>query len=218
MPKHIYLFSGLCADERAFQKLELEDYQVIHIQWIRPEKDESIELYAKRLLDQILTSNPVLIGLSFGGLMAVEISKHITTEKIILISSAKTRKEIPLPYRIMGKIRIQNILPLQLLIHPNFVTNFIFGAHTKEDKKLLGPMIEHTDLHFLKWAMVNVANWKNGFNPGNITHIHGTADRVLPYRNVKCDYTIQDGGHMMVLNRAHEVNEILHEVIKEVVE
>ena len=146
--------------------------------------------------------------------MAIEVSKHISTEKIVLISSVKTKKEIPLPYRIMGKIGLQKIFPLQLLKRPNAVTNFIFGAHTKEDKELLKPMIENTDMHFLKWAMDKVATWKNGFNPGNITHIHGTADKVLPYRNVKCDYTIDEGGHMMVLNRAVEVNEILHNILK----
>lgn len=214
MPKHIYIFSGLGADEKAFQQLDLDAYQVTHIQWIKPADDESIEAYAGRLIEQVITSKPVLMGLSFGGLMAIEVSKHISTEKIVLISSVKTKKEIPLPYRIMGKIGLQKIFPLQLLKRPNAVTNFIFGAHTKEDKELLKPMIENTDMHFLKWAMDKVATWKNGFNPGNITHIHGTADKVLPYRNVKCDYTIDEGGHMMVLNRAVEVNEILHSILK----
>jgi pimeloyl-ACP methyl ester carboxylesterase len=204
----------LGADKRAFQKLDLSHYQVTHIQWIRPERKESIEAYAKRLLDQIITSNPVLIGLSFGGLMAIEVSKHISTEKIILISSAKSKKEIPLPYRIMGRIGIQKIIPLQLLKRPNAITNFIFGAHTSEDKKLLKPMLENTDMHFLKWAMDKVANWKNGFNPGNITHIHGTADKVLPFRNVQSDFAVRGGGHMMVLNHAAEVDKIIHDLLK----
>ena len=75
-------------------------------------------------------------------------------------------------------------------------------------------MLENTDTHFLKWAMDKVSRWKNGFNPGNITHIHGTADKVLPYRNVQCDYTIRDGGHMMVLNRSGEMNKIIRDILK----
>jgi hypothetical protein len=213
LPKHLYLFSGLGADEKAFQRLDLDEYIVRHIKWMKPERDESIEEYAKRLRIFITTPNPILIGLSFGGLMAIEVSKHIVTEKIILISSAKNRNEIPLSYRIIGRIGIHRILPLQLLGRANAITDFIFGAHTKEDKKLLKPMIENTDMHFLKWAMDKVGTWKNGFNPSNLTHIHGTADRVLPYRNVTCDYTITNGGHMMVLNRAPEVNEIIQKII-----
>jgi pimeloyl-ACP methyl ester carboxylesterase len=214
LSKHIYIFSGLGADERAFQQLDLDAYHVTHIQWIKPAAEESIEVYAGRLIEQVITPKPILVGLSFGGLMAIEASKHISTEKIVLISSVKTMKEIPLPYRIMGKIGLQKIFPLQFLKHSNAITNFIFGAHSNEDKELLKPMIENTDMQFLKWAMDKVATWKNGFNPGNITHIHGTADKVLPYRNVKCDYTIDKGEHMMVLNRAGEVNEILHNILK----
>jgi len=213
LSKHLYIFSGLGADEKAFQRLDLDNYLVTHIKWMKPEMDESIESYAKRLCMQVITPKPVLMGLSFGGLMAIEVSKHMTTEKIVLISSAKNKSEIPLSYRIMGKLGFQKIFPLQLLKRPNPVTNFIFGAHTMEDKELLKPMIENTDMDFLKWAMVKVSAWKNGFDPGNITHIHGSADRVLPYRNVKCDYTIQEGSHMMVLNRSKEVNGILHDII-----
>jgi len=213
LEKHLYIFSGLGADEKAFQRLNLDAYNVTHMKWIKPEKKEGIEAYAKRLLEQVITPKPVLMGLSFGGLMAIEVSKHISTEKVILISSVKTKEEVPLPYRTMGRLGLQRLLPLQYFKRPNFITNFIFGAKTEEDKELLKPMLENTDMDFLIWAMDEVAGWKNGFDPGNITHIHGSADRVLPYRNVKCDYTIDKGGHMMVLNHARELNEILHDII-----
>ena len=94
LQKHLYIFSGLGADEKAFQKLNLDAYQLTHIRWIKPGVNEPIEEYAKRLLEQVITPNPVLMGLSFGGLMAIEVSKHIDTDKIILISSVKTKKEI----------------------------------------------------------------------------------------------------------------------------
>jgi hypothetical protein len=93
--KHIYLISGLGADERVFKHLDLSGYKATYIQWLKPEKHESITSYAERLCGQITTTKPILIGLSFGGIMAVEIAKCIDTEKIILISSIKTRKEIP---------------------------------------------------------------------------------------------------------------------------
>ena len=213
LEKHLYIFSGLGADEKAFHRLNLDAFQVTHIRWVKPGVREPIDAYAKRLLEQMITPKPVLMGLSFGGIIAIEVSRHIDTEKIILISSVKTKKEIPLPYRVLGRIGLQKIFPLQQLRHPNFITNYLFGAHTSEDKAMLKPMLENTDTDFLKWAMDQVALWKNGFVPGNITHIHGTADKVLPFKNVTCDYPIRDGGHMMVLNHADEVNEVLQEII-----
>ena len=95
LKKELYIFSGLGADERVFQRLDFSGFSPTFIKWIVPQDKETIENYATRLLDQITTTNPTLIGLSFGGLIAVEVAKQIDTEKVILIASAKTKKEIP---------------------------------------------------------------------------------------------------------------------------
>ena len=84
--KTVYVFSGLGADERVFYKIDFGNCAVIFIKWIAPKKNESIECYAVRITAQITTTHPVLVGLSFGGMMAVEVAKHIATEKIVLIS------------------------------------------------------------------------------------------------------------------------------------
>ena len=91
--KTVYVFSGLGADERVFHKIDFSSYDVHFIKWITPKKNESIESYALRLTLQITKPLPVLIGLSFGGMMAVEVAKHIATEKIVLISSAKSKNK-----------------------------------------------------------------------------------------------------------------------------
>ncbi len=58
--------------------------------WIEPLKNESLKNYAQRISNKITSDNPTLIGLSFGGILAVEISKILKLQKVILISSAKT--------------------------------------------------------------------------------------------------------------------------------
>jgi hypothetical protein len=47
--------------------------------------------------------------------------------------------------------------------------------------------------------------------PEKLVHIHGTRDGILPVRFTKPTHTIA-GGHLMVLNRAHEINKILNDV------
>ena len=79
--KKIYLISGLGADERAFQHLDLRAYDVIYIAWIEALKKETLAHYAGRLLAQVSTKKPILIGLSFGGMIAIEMAKQIETEK-----------------------------------------------------------------------------------------------------------------------------------------
>ncbi|MGO1245083.1 MAG: alpha/beta fold hydrolase [Sphingobacterium sp.] len=213
MTKEIYIFSGLGADERVFQQLDFSDFNVTFIKWIVPLPKETIEHYATRLLDQITTAKPILIGLSFGGLMAVEVAKQIDVEKIILIASAKTKNEVPFYYRYAGHFGLHKLLPPRLLKRSNFLTNWFFGVTSTVDKQLLRQILIDTDPIFLKWAIDKVAKWNNAIYAKNIFHIHGTNDKILPFEFVTCDHKIENGGHLMTLNKADELNKILHEKI-----
>lgn len=137
MTKELYIFSGLGADERVFQRLDFSGFSTTFIKWIVPQDTDTIEHYATRLLEQISTKKPTLIGLSFGGLIAVEVAKQIDTEKVILIASAKTKNEVPFYYRFAGKIGLHKLLPTRLLKNSNFITNWFFGTTSTFDKRLL---------------------------------------------------------------------------------
>ncbi len=214
MKEHLYLFSGLGADERAFAKLDLNAFSVTHIKWIQPIVNENIKAYATRLLPQITTANPILVGLSFGGMMAVEVAKQIATKQIILIASAKGRKEIPFYFRWSGALGLYRFMPYSKMKKADAVSCFLFGAKTEEDKKLLAAILADTDIDFLKWAIDKIVNWKNETMHPNLTHIHGTADQILPYRFVQCDYPIGGGGHLMTLNRAPEISALLAQIVE----
>jgi pimeloyl-ACP methyl ester carboxylesterase len=213
--KKVYLFSGLGVDERVFRNLIFEGYDTTFIKWISPEKNEAIEVYAKRISQQIKTEKPILIGLSFGGIMAIEVSKIIECEKIILISSAKTKYEIPWYYRLAGKTKIQRILPEKIFTQSNAMLNWFFGVNTPEEKLLLKTILNESDPEFNRWGIDKIVSWKNKIIPKNLTHIHGTSDRILPSRYVKKDFTIEKGGHFMVLNKAEEINVILKQILNE---
>jgi pimeloyl-ACP methyl ester carboxylesterase len=213
LSKNIYIFSGLGVDERVFQKLHLSGFSATFINWIKPDSNETIENYAARLASKIKSGQPILIGLSFGGLIAIEVAKLIEIDKIILISSAKTRKEIPFYFRFVGLTRLHKIIPTILLKHSNFLTNWLFGTTSSFDKQLLKQILIDTDKEFLKWAIDRIVHWRNMTVINNLTHIHGTKDRILPYTFLKADKTVKSGGHFMILNKANEISTILKEII-----
>lgn len=213
MIKEVYIFSGLGADERVFQKLDFSGFKATFIKWIIPHEKESIENYSTRLLAQITTKKPTLIGLSFGGIIAVEVAKQIETEKVILIASAKTKNDIPFYYRFVGQLGVHKLLPTRLLKSSNFITNWFFGTTTTFDKQLLRQILIDTDPIFLKWAIDKITNWTNQTQTKNIFHIHGTSDRILPLKYVNCNLTIKNGGHLMTLNKSDELNHILRQQI-----
>ena len=212
--KDIYLLSGLGADYRVLQDLDFTGFEITYIKWIQPLENESIENYAKRLTKQIITENPIIIGLSFGGMMAVEIGKLIKSEKIILIASAKTKFEIPFYYRFAGSLGLHKLMPANLMKQPNFISNWFFGTESLKDKVLLASILGDTDSKFLKWAIDKIVNWQNVIIPLNLKHIHGTSDRILPLKFVMEDVKIYGGGHFMTTNKVDELKREIRKMIE----
>lgn len=211
MEKELYIFSGLGADERAFQLCDFSGFKTHYIKWIAPQVNESIEHYANRLLEQIPAANSILIGMSFGGFMAIEVAKQIVCSKVILIASAKNRKEIPWYYRLAGQLGLHKLLPTKLLKSANPITNWFFGTTSTFDKQLLKEILVDTDPIFLSWAIDKVVHWKNQSPIKNVFHIHGSNDKILPLSFLNCNVTIKNGGHLMALNNADELNIIIRQ-------
>ncbi len=200
------MLSGLGADERVFINLKFNPLNLYFVKWIEPMQNETISSYAKRLCLQLEETSPILIGLSFGGIMAVEISKIIDTEQIILLSSAKTKYEIPFIYRLAGKLHLNRYVPISMLKTANIFSYWLFNIKSKEEKELFKQILKDTDPVFLKWAIDKIVNWKNTIIPQQLIHIHGTKDKILPMYFIKNKIRIQGGGHLMVLNKADEVS------------
>jgi len=204
----LYGISGLGADKRVFQNLTIE-CELIPIDWIEPKKNETIEEYSIRLSRKINTAEKFgIIGVSFGGLVAIEMSKKMNPTLTILISSAETKKELRVIYRIFGKSKLVNLMPTQLFDPPKKIAHWIFGA---KDKQLLNQILDDTDLNFAKWAVKELVNWKNEeklINP--ILKIGGTHDKLIPTKDTNTKL-IERGEHFMIVDRANEISEMINE-------
>ena len=207
----LYGISGLGADKRVFKYLNLNS-PLIPIEWITPEKKESIENYAARLSQFIDTTEKFgLIGVSFGGVIAVEISKTLSPEITILISSVETRQDLRLIYRIMGRSGLLKFVPKMFFVPPLRIANWIFGVKRKQ---LFKEIFDDIDLNFTKWAMNELVNWKNKERLSSpILKIVGTRDKLIPPQKVKNQVLIHKGEHFMIVDRADEISEIINEKI-----
>ena len=135
--KPIYFVSGLGADERIFQWLRYDKFRPVHIKWVPPEKSEPIEDYAKRLSEQIEDENPVIVGLSFGGMIAVEMAKQMSSEKVVLLSSVKeSGEEIPFYFKIFRAFPIHRIFPFKSVLWAVYwLAYWLFGPEGRRGGK-----------------------------------------------------------------------------------
>jgi pimeloyl-ACP methyl ester carboxylesterase len=213
MDKHLYLISGMGADERIFRYLRFPaDYTVHYLAWIPPMPGETFPAYAARMAERIEHEDVTLVGVSFGGMLSVEIARQRPVRKVVLISSIKSTAEKP-PY--MAWVRKTGLLLLLRLPDTIIFTRrkplvkLFLNAETSEELELLADYMNKTSYDYLRWGIRVVVNWQNDFIPTAIVHIHGAKDRTFPLKFIKADYTIPTGGHFMVYNRAAEINEIL---------
>ena len=212
----IYFISGLGADERVFRALHLPGIEKEYIQWIKPIRKETLQGYSRRLLKQIDRKEEgiVLAGLSFGGIVAQEMSKLFPCKKVIIISSIKSHREIPWQFSLAKRSGLFHLLPIRKLqFMSKFAADYLFSTETRGESLLLKQIIADTSNEFLAWAAWQILHWENTTLPNNLTHIHGTKDRIFPYSNIKNCIPVKDGGHFMVLNKAEEVSSLILKAI-----
>jgi len=205
----LYLIGGLGADERVFKFLNLNIETQI-IKWIEPNPKEELKSYANRLTEQINHDEEFgLLGVSFGGIVAIEISQLIKPKKLILISSVESSTELPRTYVALGKMKILNLIPNPLIKPPKPLLGFLFGANNKQ---LLKQIISDTKPEFIRWALNAIINWSNEETPIEAIRIHGTKDKLIPLKGEAIE--VKEGGHFMIVDKAEEISKLVNEQMK----
>ena len=207
--KTIYCISGLGADERAFSRLKVDGYKFEYLPWLIPVANETIEAYANRMKENIVDECPVLMGLSFGGMMCIEISKLVPVDKVILISSIKSSNELPSWMKAASILRLNKILPMRpyKIIEP--IQNNFLGVNNAEEIEMVRNYRKNASPQYLDWSINEVLNWRNNWQPPKLFHIHGDADKIFPINKLVPTHVIKNGGHFMIMNKAEEVNAAL---------
>jgi pimeloyl-ACP methyl ester carboxylesterase len=217
--RHVYCISGLGADERIFCKLEVPDTTFHYIKWEQPQPGESISNYAERLCRQIGHERPILMGVSFGGMMAIEIAKIIPVDKVVLISSIKSFRELPRWMQVCGRFKFDKVLPSRPLhsIRPlkalRPVQNYFLGTESEEERTIANHFRDTVDPQYLRWSINQVLNWQNEWQPPNFYHLHGERDHIFPIKKVKPTHVVHNGGHFMIMNKCKEINDILEKIL-----
>ncbi|MGB6269945.1 MAG: alpha/beta hydrolase [Olleya sp.] len=211
----IYFMPGMAANPTIFEHIKLPENQFeIHwLEWKLPKKNETLSSYAKRMCQDIKHENPVLLGVSFGGILVQEMSKHIPFRKLIIVSSVKTKHELPKRMKLLKATKAYKILPTQLLSNIDLLAKYAFGNTITKRVELYKKYLSVSDKNYLDWAIEQVVCWQQEQPIKNIIHIHGDNDMVFPFSNLKKCIIIKGGTHIMIINKYKWFNENLPKLI-----
>ena len=211
--KTIYCISGLGADERAFSRLDIPGHTMVYLPWLMPFKDETIEAYAKRMSVGITTEKPILMGLSFGGMMSIEMAKFIEVEKVILISSISQASGLPVWLKRSGKFNLNKLFPMRSFRILEPIQNIFLGITDPAEKQMVRYYRKNSPTAYNNWAINEVLHWRNSWQPPVLFHIHGDNDHTFPIKYVSPTHIVKGGGHFMIMNKAAEVSAFINSII-----
>lgn len=212
----IYFVPGLAAGPEIFKYLKLseEKYELHYLSWKRPlALEEDITNYAMRMSDDVKAKKPVLVGVSFGGIMVQEMSKFLDTKKIIIISSVKTSKELPKRFKMAKFTKIYKIFPTKIITNFEEYAHYFLGKSLKKKAKIYKKYLSVRSKTYLNWSIYNVLKWEQKKSLEEIIHIHGTKDTVFPIKNINKSIEIKGGTHIMILTKAKKISKIIDDVL-----
>ncbi|MEM8524397.1 MAG: alpha/beta hydrolase [Bacteroidota bacterium] len=213
--KTIYFIPGTGADGRLFERIHIEQYDTVWLEYLVPEKKENFSDYTDRMAEQIDTSEAYsIVGVSLGGMIATELAERLNPEEVIVIAGAKRASELPNHYHLFRYLPLHRVMGGRSMIWGTKLMQPLFEPMEKEQQEVFRDMISQKSPHFIKSAVRWMINWEREEYQADIYHIHGAKDHTLPIKNVEADYVIEDGGHMITYDRAKEISALLNEVIR----
>lgn len=213
----VYFMPGLAASSLIFERIVLPEdtFEVQLLEWEIPLEKETLSAYAKRISIKIKHKNPVLIGVSFGGILVQEMAKHIEIRKVIIISSVKSNLEFPRRMKIAKTTKAYKLIPTSLLLNIENLAKFSFGEKINSRIKLYEKFLSVRDIRYLDWAVEQVILWDRTVVDEKVIHIHGDADDVFPIKYIKNCIEVKGGTHIMILAKYKWLNENLPKIILE---
>jgi pimeloyl-ACP methyl ester carboxylesterase len=215
----VIFLPGLGADERLFNLIDTGPCRKHFIRWHQPKDSDTFANYVIHIKKQVEhLDRPVLIGVSLGGMVAMELRELMPVRKSILVSSVKSRNDMPGYIDWVRAFHFNEWIPPSVMkFTAPFMKPFLCGPSDEKTYELFKAMLHDADESFIRWSLRQVMQWpRTSFVPGNIIHIHGTDDVVFPIDNIQdCNYRIPGGAHDMILSKPKEISEILSREIAE---
>nr|WP_315152995.1 alpha/beta hydrolase [uncultured Flavobacterium sp.] len=211
----VYFMPGLAASSAIFERIDLsnEQFEMQLLEWEIPLPSESLSQYAKRMALKVTHENPVLIGVSFGGILVQEMASFLKPFRVIIISSVKTNLEFPRRLKVAKTTKAYKLIPTSLILNVENLAKFSFGEKIKSRLKLYEKFLSVRDINYLDWAIEQVILWERTVADPSVIHIHGNQDDVFPIKYITNCIVVPGGNHAMILFRFRWLNEYLPEII-----
>lgn len=217
MKPFIVFLPGLGEDQRLFFHQKKAFPHSLAPPWLLPQQNELLPHYARRWAKRLkLKPNCFLVGVSFGGMVALEMAKWVRPRAVILVGSCLSPESIPPYFRMAGSLPYWPQLAKRLCRIFPIPSSYFLGAKKLSQRHLVLRMFLESPDGFVQWTMEAIRNWEGFKGKGiRVRHIHGERDHLIPAGRVQADQVVRGGGHLINLTHPHEVNRFIRRCMGE---
>ena len=209
----IIFLPGLNGDPRVFGP-QAEAFPTLSIaRWAPPMDSETLAAYAARLARSIDPQSPCVVGgVSFGGIVALEVARHLDARACLLIASSRDVAGLPAAVRFLRPIaRAARPAALSWITRSGEVS--AVPSFPRFRRRLARLSAE--EMSFRRWAFGALLTWQ----PPHlircpILQIHGECDSTVRASRTKADVLLPHAGHLLTLTHAEHVNMFLRSAIE----
>jgi len=187
------------------------------VDYIDPLPGEAIPDYAKRLHRNL---RPVrkfyLVGVSFGGTLALELARLSQPEAVILVGSATKAEELSREVRLLADkaAMLPEVLWSRIRDHHELIEQYL-GIQDPKVSQIMDDVFEQLNLKAVRWGLKKLPHWELDFEPNcPVYRLHGSEDRVAIPADWESVEKVEGGGHLINVTHPGQVNPYLQQVIQ----
>lgn len=209
---NLVLLPGMMADSRLFAPQLKQFPDAIVPAWPVHKTTDTLRSFAERLAGCLPQGPMVVVGVSFGGLVALELARFVDTQCCVVVSAVRSPREFPWPMRVLRPLGRS---------HPR-----LFDAATRlgvratrpslrpVTKRRFNRMLSGPNAEFYRWASWAVLNWQGTRIGCPVRQVHGSVDRTFPVARTKPDTIVEQAGHGLIMTHPRIVNDVIRESLQ----
>ena len=213
----IYWIPGMCADAKIFEPYikDLSNFQHKVFNWYEPKSlNQDLSSYSDYFVSEIVDENPIIVGVSFGGLVALKMAKKVSFSKIILLSSMANYQAKPFLFKALHKMGLARIVSYLCASNLERFLTFYYGKKYSKQKKLYDTFLPYRNKKYLFWAFIQNIIWmgKTNLSP-NLYSIHGENDEIFPIGQNHYDHLVEKASHVMIVTHQKTIKKQIKEIV-----
>jgi pimeloyl-ACP methyl ester carboxylesterase len=182
------------------------------VPWIKPQWRESLASYASRLSGILKTADETVVcGVSFGGVVARELSLQLSAKACVLNSTIRSERELPGRLRLMRPL---GVIGCEAALSAAGALAKVWPRRLRQPSTARLKRLAGRDGAWRRWATTALLQWSASSSLDRIptTQIHAEQDQTFPLCNTQPEIVIRGGGHLIALTHATDIAVIVRQI------